>query len=108
MFDVVPCLLDLEAHLQSTTVAKQLARVLLKALRERFACILNPLAANFDPTPAAACLMDPSVPLALCSTQMREAESFVFEQIREYSRGAAGPREDASMMNPASILTTVL
>nr|XP_029501611.1 GDNF family receptor alpha-2-like [Oncorhynchus nerka] len=38
----------------------------------------------------------------------REAESFVLQQIREYSHGVAGPQEDASTMNSASISTTVL
>lgn len=39
---------------------------------------------------------------------IREAESFVLQQIREYSHGAAGPQQDASTLNPASISTTVL
>ena len=73
-----------------------MALVLLKSLREHLTCILSPLAANFNPTPAAACLMDPGVSLALHPTEMkpliREAESFVLQQIREYSRGAAGPQ----------------
>jgi hypothetical protein len=38
----------------------------------------------------------------------REAESFLIEQIREYSHGAVGPQEDASTMNPASISNTML
>ena len=103
--DVVPCHLNLEAHLQSTTVAKQLARVFLKSPRERFACIMNNLAANFEPTPTAACLMDTSGSLAHHSTEMeplmRDAESFVLQQIRKYSLGAAGPLQDASTLNPA-------
>ena len=49
-----------EPHLQSTS-AKQFAQVLVKSLHEHFACIL--MATNFDPTPAEACLTDPSVPL---------------------------------------------
>lgn len=40
---VVPCLLNLEAHLQMATAArKQLAQVLLKSLQNRFAAILSP------------------------------------------------------------------
>lgn len=39
----VPCQLNLEAHLLTTTAAgKQLAQVLLKSLREHFAAILRP------------------------------------------------------------------
>jgi hypothetical protein len=51
--------------------------------------------------------------MALRSTEMeplmREAsfeESFVLQQIREYS--LAGPQEDTSTMNPASISNIVL
>lgn len=54
---VVPCPLNLEAHLLMTTAAgKQLAQVLLKSLRDRFAAILSPDSPQFDATPAAACL----------------------------------------------------
>nr|XP_023838807.1 GDNF family receptor alpha-2-like [Salvelinus alpinus] len=38
----------------------------------------------------------------------REAESFVLQQIRQYSHGVAGPQEDANTMNSASISNTVL
>ena len=107
--DVVPCFLNFETHLQSTTVAKQLAQVLLKSLRERFGCILIPLAANINTNPAAPCLIDPSVSLPLRSTKMetlmRQAESFALQQIRQYSRGAAGCQGDASPINPASFST---
>lgn len=52
---VVPCLLNLEAYLLTTTAAgKQLAQMLLKSLRELFAAILNPDSPQFDATPAAA------------------------------------------------------
>lgn len=63
---VVACLLNLEAHLLMTTAAgKQLAQVLLKSLRDRFAAILSPDSPQFDATPAAASLLDPSVSLIL-------------------------------------------
>lgn len=62
---VVPCLLNLEAHLLTTTYGKQLAQVLMKSLREGFAVILSPQSIHFDATPAAACLLDPSVSVVL-------------------------------------------
>ncbi|KAL1274038.1 hypothetical protein QQF64_026852 [Cirrhinus molitorella] len=79
---VVPCLLNLEAHLLTTTAGKQLAQVLLKSLRERFSSILSPDSPQFDATPAAAaCLMDPSVSLVLQTPDTvplrRAAQSFV-------------------------------
>lgn len=68
---VVPCLLNLEAHLQTTTVAaKPLAQTLLKSLRERFAGILSPASLQFDATPAAACLLDPNVSVVLLTPDM--------------------------------------
>lgn len=59
---VVPFLLNPEAHLLTIAAAgRQLAHVLLKSLRERFAAILSPDSLPFDATPAEACLLDPSV-----------------------------------------------
>ncbi|KAK0155272.1 Zinc finger BED domain-containing protein 4 [Merluccius polli] len=87
---VVPCLLNLEAHLQMTTAAgKQLVQVLLKSLRDRFAAILSPDSPQFDATPAAACLLDPSVSLILQTPDMvplrRAAQSFVQNLAAQYN-----------------------
>lgn len=90
---VVPCLLNLEAHLLTTTVGKQLAQVLLKSLRERFACILSPDSPKFDATPAGACLMDPSVSLLLQTPDTvplkNAAQSFVQNLTAQYNPGTA-------------------
>lgn len=97
--DVVPCLLNLEAHLQTTAVGigKQLAKILLKSLQDRFTCVLNPLSDKFDATPAGACLMDPSVSLALLTpgmeSLMKAAKSFVIQLTAEYNRKTAGAQE---------------
>lgn len=57
--EVVPALLNLEAHLQQTTnMEKQTVQVLLRSMRQRFAGILDPTHAKFDPTAGAASLMD--------------------------------------------------
>ena len=86
---VVPCLLNLEAHLLTTTVGKHLAQVLLKSLRGRFAGILSPDCTHFDATPAGACLMDPSVSLVLQSRDTeplrKAAQSFVQNLTAHYN-----------------------
>lgn len=79
---VVPCLLNLEAHLLSTTVSvKPVAQLLLRSLRDRFAGILNPDCSTFDATEAGACLLDPNVSFVLHSPELKSlqkaAESFV-------------------------------
>ena len=76
------CLLNLEAHLLSSTVnLKPVAQLLLKSLRDRFAGILNPDSCTFDATAAGACLLDPSVSFVLQSPELKSlqkaAESFV-------------------------------
>ncbi|KAL7399536.1 hypothetical protein ABVT39_026043 [Epinephelus coioides] len=93
---VVPCLLNLEAHLLTTAAGKQLAQVLLKSLRERFAAILSPDSPQFDATPAAACLLDPSVSLILQTPDMvplrRAAQSLVQNLAAQYN--PATPSQD--------------
>lgn len=115
--DVVPCLLNLEAHLQATTIGKQSAQVLLKSLKERFACILNPQSAQFDPTPAGACLMDPTVALALMTSEMeplmKVAESFVVQLAMQYSScvsqaSGSSSRRSTEGASPAATPATVL
>lgn len=97
---VVPCLLNLEAHLLTTTVGKQLAQVLLKSLRERFACILSPDSTQFDATPAGACLMDPSVSLVLQTPDTvplkRAAQSFVQNLAAQYNPATVPQNDDAT------------
>ncbi|XP_078018461.1 uncharacterized protein LOC144458786 [Epinephelus lanceolatus] len=93
---VVPCLLNLEAHLLTTAAGKQLAQVLLKSLREHFAAILSPDSPQFDATPAAACLLDPSVSLILQTPDMvplrRAAQSLVQNLAAQYN--TATPSQD--------------
>lgn len=102
---VVPCLLNLEAHLQTTTTGKQLALVLLKSLRERFAVILSPHCSQFDATPAAACLLDPSVSLVLQTPEMgplrRAAEAFVLHLAAQYHQAASQDDDALIASQPA-------
>jgi len=111
----VPCLLNLEAHLLTTTAGKQLAQVLLKSLRERFAAILSPDSPQFDATPAAACLMDPSVSLLLQTPDTvplrRAAQSFVQNMVAQ-NNPATAPQDDVTTAKasqiPTSSVSTVL
>jgi len=57
---IIPALLDLECHLEQFPHAKTLTRSLLTDIHERFATILNPSYPDFNPLPAAACLLDPN------------------------------------------------
>ncbi|KAL1249595.1 hypothetical protein QQF64_020600 [Cirrhinus molitorella] len=97
---VVPCLLNLEAHLLTTTAGKQLAQVLLKSLRERFSSILSPDSPQFDATPAAACLMDPSVSLVLQTPDTvplrRAAQSFVQKLAAAQNNLATASQDDVA------------
>ncbi|MGH0134664.1 UNVERIFIED_CONTAM: hypothetical protein FKN15_055603 [Acipenser sinensis] len=101
--EAVPCLLNLEAHLQSSVISKPLDQIMLKSLRECFACLLNPQAADFDATPAAACLMDPTVAFALFTTEMerlmKAARSCVLQHAAHYSSSSVS-QQQMSSVNP--------
>jgi len=62
---VLPSILELTLHLQDESVPKAQAAILLTSLRQRFNVFLDSTAANFDPLPAAACLLDPTVSTSL-------------------------------------------
>ena len=59
--NIVPSILDLECHLQQHPADKQLTTSMLHDLRTRFDSILQPESAQFNPLPAAACLLDPTL-----------------------------------------------
>ncbi|XP_074539426.1 uncharacterized protein LOC141800652 isoform X1 [Halichoeres trimaculatus] len=108
---VVPCLLNLEAHLLTTNVEEQLAQVLLNSLRERFSGVLNPDSLQFDATPAGACLMDPSVSLVLQSPDTvplrRAAQSFVLNLAAQYDPAIASQDDEKASQSPAGASLTV-
>lgn len=69
---IIPAIMDLEYHLIQfqhdqaiLDILKPLASDLLSDLKRRFNFVLLPLSASFDPLPAAATLLDPSVCIAL-------------------------------------------
>jgi hypothetical protein len=57
---VIRAILDLQAHLKQSP-KKALARVLLQSVADRFNFYLDPEDADFDATPAVACLLSPDV-----------------------------------------------
>lgn len=68
---VVPSILDLDCHLQQFTSAKLLTTAMRADIQHRFSALLEPSAHNFNPLPAAACFLDPSVGNLLLTTHMR-------------------------------------
>lgn len=102
-----------EAHLLMTTAAgKQLAEVLLKSLRDHFAAILSPDSPQFDATPVAACLLDPSVSLILQTPYMvplrRAAQSLVQNLAAQYNPATASQDNVIATQTAADSPLTVL
>jgi hypothetical protein len=79
--NVIPTLIDISCHIQDSDHPKALATPLLKSLRQRFACILDPQDPDFDGIAAAACFLDPTVALSLLSPDMeslmKSAQQFI-------------------------------
>ncbi len=83
---IVPSILDLDFHLQNTTHCKTAASAMLKNLQARFAWILDPNAADFNPIPIAASLLDPTVPKFLMQpgkeSFLAAAKRYILLQVR--------------------------
>jgi hypothetical protein len=77
---VIPSLLELSLHLQDDTLPALYSNQLLQALRLRFANLLDPCSPSFDPLPAAACLLDPTV----ASVMMRDDMSPVLTAAKNW------------------------
>ena len=84
---VLPSLMDLECHLQQHQSTTASANVLMLAdLRTRFSPFLNSQSANFNPVPAAACLLDHTVaPVLLTSDNLQLIEAAKLYLISEVS-----------------------
>jgi hypothetical protein len=67
---VIPALLELTLHLQSPTLPKLWANILLQSLTTRFAVFLDPKSIGFIPLPAAACYLDPTVSAVMLRDDM--------------------------------------
>jgi hypothetical protein len=66
---IIPCILNLECHLQEHTAAKTITSRMLDDLRRRFAALLYPSDEHFNSIPAAACLLDPVMAQAIMSPE---------------------------------------
>jgi hypothetical protein len=67
----LPSILDLECHLIQYPNNKELTSSMLRDLRSRFESILQPDTPQFNPLPAAACLLDPQLAPILLSAELQ-------------------------------------
>jgi len=78
---IIPCILNLECHLQQHTAAKTITSRMLDDLHRRFATLLYPSDEHFNPIPAAACLLDPTVAQAImtpeCAVLLHAAKLYI-------------------------------
>jgi len=81
----VPAVFDLDCHLQSFNQNRTVAKLMLSDLRQRFSCILQPDAPNFNPVPAASCLLDPTVAAVMrapeLSPLLEAAKTFILTEV---------------------------
>jgi len=102
---IIPALLDLECHLQQHTAAQVLTSSLLRDLRQRFKSIMQPTADDFNPLPAAACVLDPSFAPVIMdpeqSSLLHAAKMYVVQQCGSVPAFTAPPT-DADNNNTAS------
>jgi len=86
---VIPCLLELSLHLKDQSLPRAHADTLLKSLHQRFSVFLDPTCPSFDPLPAAACLLDPTVARVLLRDDMVQlleaAKTYTKAQVRDYN-----------------------
>ena len=86
----IPAILDLQCHLQQFASHEALTMSLEKDLRRRFGTILDLSDSNFNPLPAAACLLDFSVAPVLLSSEMKPlleaAKLFICREVNVFFR----------------------
>ena len=84
--NIVPSILDLECHLEQFPSAKPLTKSMLNQMRDQFSVLLQPSHPEFNPLPAAACLLDPSVAsfiLGFDQVVLREAaKEYILTQVQ--------------------------
>lgn len=82
---VLPSILELECHLLTFPAANSLVTSMLADLRKRFSSVLNPLCQQFNPLPAAACLLDNTMAAVMLSPDMEHlleaAKSYLIGQV---------------------------
>jgi hypothetical protein len=68
---VITALTDLQCHLHQFPRARTVTREILTDIHERFSSLLNPSFPDYNPMPAAACLVDPSLAAVLFTPEAR-------------------------------------
>lgn len=88
---IIPALLDLECHLLQHEAPKALTSSMLRDLRHRFESILQPTALDFNPLPAAACLLEPSLSSVIMQPEqaglLHAAKTYIIEQCGSFVTG---------------------
>lgn len=69
---IIPALLDLQYHLHNFEPLRMVSRAMLQDLNRRFEHILQPSSEHFNPLPAAACLLDPTVAAVMLTDDVKE------------------------------------
>lgn len=81
---IIPAIMDMESHLECSGRFKQISAKMLKEIKSRFSCIMDAGSQQFNPIPAAATLLDPTLPPALYlagnESLLAAARRFVLEQ----------------------------
>lgn len=84
---IIPSIIESECHLQSSHAPKALISAMLNDMNSRFDCSRNPASMNFNPIPAAACLLDPTMaPILLTAdlkTLLAAAKSYIITQVKQ-------------------------
>jgi hypothetical protein len=82
MSQIIPSLLELKLGLKDPSATKLLSQTLYQSINIRFGCFLDSDSNDFDPLPAAACLLDPSVGICL----LREDVAALLTASKHYIR----------------------
>jgi hypothetical protein len=89
LFNLIPSILDLDCHLDQFPNAKTLTVSMLTDLRQRCTTIFQPNHSEFNPIPAAACLLDPTCASFILGcdqsiSELREAaKAYILNQVRQ-------------------------
>ena len=102
---ILPSLLDLHCHLQQFPSTRALASSMLKDTQSRMKSILDPECDTFNPLPASATLLDPTLAKLLLVPEMevllRAAKRYIIGECRCESEASTSVSADAGVQaNP--------
>ena len=82
---VLPALMELDFHLQSSSAPKAVTKAMMDDMTVRFQSIRDPTSDNFNPLPTASCLLDPTVASVLLTDDMKSlleaAKDFIVNEV---------------------------